>query len=137
MAAEKCGFYSSKGIVLAILAVLFAVSSAPSSAGERGPVQSWTGYVTDTWCGVNRDTKAPDAQCTNDCVHNKGAKYAFYNLADGRVYVLNPQKKAAPYAGMRVVLKGVVDHTSVAMKTMRGDRKGETITAVEISPEKL
>jgi hypothetical protein len=118
-----------------VLPVLILVAGAPTNAGENSGAGKWTGYVTDTWCGVNRDTKPPTADCTAQCVNEQGAKYALYNLADGSVYVLNPQSLASRYAGKRVVVKGTLDGKTVHMTTMRGDREGKTITASSISPE--
>lgn len=57
------------------------------------------GYVTDTWCRVNRTQKAPSAECTRECVKGRHAQYALYNFEDKKVYVLNPQSTAAKYAG--------------------------------------
>jgi hypothetical protein len=91
------------------------------------------GYVTDTWCGVNRDTKAPTAECTKSCVKTQSAKYAFYNFADQKVYILNPQSLAEKYAGDKVTIWGTIDRATQAFATMRGPGEGQTITAHSIS----
>jgi hypothetical protein len=115
-----------------IPALLLASSASPAS--DEGKTRTWEGYVTDTWCGVNRDNKAPTVECTRQCVQDGTGKYAFYNFADGKVYVLNPQAEAAKYAAQRVVVRGEVDGVNVHVKTMRGDREDQTITAVSITP---
>ena len=121
-------------LVFSAIALIAFVSSAPAATGK---VETWKGYVTDTWCGVDRDRKPPTEECTHECVQAGRGKYAFYNFADGKVYVLNPQDQAAKYAGQRVTISGTVDETNVHMKTQRGDREGKTIAATAISPDKL
>jgi len=118
-------------LVFSAIALVAVVRSAPAASSK---VETWKGYVTDTWCGVDRDRKPPTAECTRDCVQAGRGRYAFYNFEDGKVYVLNPQDQAAKYAGQRVTLSGTVDDTTVHMKTQRGDREGKTITAAAISP---
>ena len=103
------------------------------TAHARNNSETLKGYVTDTWCGVNRDTKAPTVECTNFCVKSKAAKYAFYNLADKKVYILNPQEMAGKYAGQLVNVTGTVGTESQKFKTMRGDGQGLTITASAIA----
>lgn len=120
---------------------LFAVAllllfAAPLSvcAGPNGPSRTWKGYVTDTFCGFNRVNKAPTAACTFKCVQEQHAKYAFFNFADKRVYVLNPQDEAAKYAGQTVVIQGIVTgHEGFA--TEKGTSSGEIIMASSITPE--
>lgn len=116
-----------------LIPALMLVSSA-HPASDEGRTKTWEGYVTDTWCGVNRDTKAPTVECTRQCVRDGSGKYAFYNFADGKVYILNPQTEAAKYAARRVVVHGEVDGVNVHVKTMRGDREDQTITAISIMP---
>ncbi|MGH9731198.1 MAG: hypothetical protein ACRD4A_05805 [Candidatus Acidiferrales bacterium] len=113
--------------------LLFAASLGPVLAAS-GPAQTWTGYVTDTYCGFNRVSKAPTKSCTLECVKSKHAKYAFYNFADKKVYILNPQSEAAKYAGQTVTVKGTVDgHEEFA--TGKGSSAGAIITASSITPE--
>jgi hypothetical protein len=120
---------------------LFAVSllllfAAPLTlcAGPNGPSHTWKGYVTDTFCGFNRATKPPTASCTFKCVEEQHAKYAFYNFADKKVYVLNPQDEAAKFAGQAVVVTGIVGgHEEFA--TEKGPSAGAIITASSITPE--
>lgn len=94
------------------------------------------GYITDTWCGVNRDTKAPTAACTRECVRSKAAQFAFYSLADGKVYIIQDQAKADPFAGDTVLVKGIVQHTSRHIDTMRGPRDVDTIQLASIEVAK-
>lgn len=118
---------------LAAEAILFFAGSLILFAANR-PEQTWQGYVTDTYCGFNRVNKAPTASCTLECVKKEHAKYAFYNFADRKVYVLNPQAEAAKYAGKTVTVKGtIVGHEK--FPTGRGPSEGAIITASSITPE--
>jgi hypothetical protein len=118
---------------VAICAAALLIAGALAIAAEAPHAQSLKGYVTDTWCGVNRDTKPPTAACTRTCVKTQGAKYAFYNLADKKVYVLEPQNRVAAYAGETVIVRGTIGDDIQQLKTMRGDVGSETLTISSIS----
>ncbi len=115
--------------LLFLLAGSLSVFAAPN-----GATQTWMGYVTDTYCGYNRVNKPPTATCTFKCVQEQHAKYAFFNFADKKVYVLNPQNEAAKFAGQTVVVKGTLaGHEAFA--TEKGPSAGSIITASSISLE--
>ncbi len=118
---------------LAAGAILSFAGSLILFAANR-PEQTWQGYVTDTYCGFNRVNKAPTASCTLECVKKEHAKYAFYNFADKKVYVLNPQAEAAKYAGKTVTVKGTVGGRE-KFATGKGPSAGAIITASSITPE--
>lgn len=114
-----------------IAAVIFAALGLAAAA--TAPTRTLKGYVTDTYCGVNRVNRAPTAACTVQCVKSQHAKYAFFNFADHKVYVLNPQSEAAKYAGRTVIVKGAIagrEHFT----TMKGPGDGAVITASSITP---
>jgi hypothetical protein len=117
----------------ASLLFLFA-GSLSFVASPSGSAVKWNGYVTDTYCGFNRVNQPPTASCTNDCVKNKGAKYAFFNFADKKVYILNPQAEAAKYAGQTVTVKGTLSGLE-KFATRKGQSSGAIITASSITPE--
>lgn len=104
----------------------------PLSVVAASRAQILKGYVTDTWCGVNRDTKPPTIACTRTCVKTMGAKYGFYNLADHKVYVLEPQSRVAAYAGEKVVLRGSIGTAIQQSKTMRAELRSGTLTISSI-----
>lgn len=112
---------------------LLGVEGFHYRAAASGPTVTWQGYITDTWCGVNRDTKAPTVECTQECIRDKNAQYAFYNLSDQKVYVLKPQKDIVKYAGELVNITGTVGD-AVRFATMRGPREGNILTPVSVSP---
>lgn len=121
-----------KRVLGTVLALLFAGALSLLMAASGG-TQVWKGYVTDTWCGLNRVRKAPTAECTVKCVKDRHAQYAFFNFADKKVYVLNPQSLAAKYAGQTVVVKGTLGRR-VTFATMKGSATGGVMTATSISP---
>ena len=110
--------------ILASLSLLLLVVLLPSrgAAQSSGSQQTWQGYVTDTHCGTNcQVTKemTPDKKCIDRCVR-KGSKYGLW--VGHHVYVLEPQTKAAHYAGRDVAVTGTLD--------------GETIRIDSIEPNK-
>ena len=69
---------------------------------------SWTGYISDSACGV-KGANDKHAECAAKCVKEKGAKYVFVNDADHKVYNIDAQDKVAAHAGHHVTVKGSVD----------------------------
>ena len=102
---------------IAIAAALFAGALAMAADG------SWTGYISDSQCGV-KGAKEGQGECTTKCVKEHGAKYVFVNDADKKVYVIGAQDKVAAHAGHHVTVKGTVD--------------GETLklTSIDMAPAK-
>jgi hypothetical protein len=85
---------------------------------------SWSGVITNDMCGA-KDASSAKAECTAKCVKSHGAKYALYDEADKKVYILEPQQKADGHAGHQVTVKGTLDGdtihvTSLAMNTTKG-----------------
>ncbi len=73
--------------------------------------------MTDTICGA-KGANASHAACAKQCVSQKGAKFALYNTADKKVYVLDPQDKAESYAGQQVTIKGSVNGDTIAVSSI-------------------
>ncbi len=122
-----------KRLVIALAAALVAAAfSIPALAGA-GSVETLKGYVTDTYCGFNRVSRPPTKECTLKCVKDDHAKYALFNFADKKVYILNPQDEAAKYAGQTVVVKGTVGGNE-QFTTMKGSDSGAIFTASSITP---
>lgn len=86
---------------------------------------TWTGIVTDTIDGA---TEAEPARITEN-VKEHGAMYAFVESKTKRVYVLNPQNAAAPFAGRAVVVKGTMDTATITITA-------SSITAAPAKPAK-
>jgi len=122
----------SKRFSVAFAVILFA-GALSFLAAANSKTETWKGYVTDTWCGLHRETEAPTVACTNLCLSNKGAKYALFDVVNNKLYVLNPQEQAAKYAAQLVTVTGTLGGGSTQMVTAQGTISGSTIVASSIS----
>ena len=113
-------------------AVILLAGALSFLTAANSKTQTWKGYVTDTWCGLHRETEAPTVSCTNLCLSNKGAKYALFDVVNNKLYVLNPQEQAAKYAAKMVIVTGTLGD-SAQMVTAQGTIPGSTIIASSIS----
>lgn len=109
-----------KRLIICMAALLFVAGIAFTGQKEAGKAGSWSGVITDDMCGA-KGAKADHAACATKCVKEHGAKYALYNTEDKKVYILDPQDKAAEHAGHEVTVAGTVDGntihvTSITMK---------------------
>jgi uncharacterized protein YdeI (BOF family) len=95
-----------------LLAALFLVAGLALAAGQEG---SWTGVITDTHCGYKA---SHTAACVNTCVMDKGAKYALANPENGKLYIIQPQDKAAPLANEKVKVTGTLDGDTIQVKSI-------------------
>jgi hypothetical protein len=102
-------------------ALLFVAGIAFTGQKDTGKAGSWSGVITDDMCGA-KGAKAEHAACASKCVKEHGAKYALYNTADKKVYILDPQDKAAEHAGHEVTVAGTVDGNTIHVTsiTMKG-----------------
>lgn len=106
------------------VAGLFLATFAFTAQKEKSKSGTWSGWVTDTSCGA-KGANAEHAACATKCVNEHGAKYALYNPTDKKIYILDPQDKAAPHAGHEVTVNGMIDgdtihFTSIAMVAAKG-----------------
>jgi hypothetical protein len=74
-----------------------------------------TGFITDTQCGA-RGATAQHIDCAKRKVASGKAKYAVYDEATKRLYILEPQATAEQYLGRRVKVTGTVS-TSVLTRS--------------------
>ncbi|HKS66331.1 MAG TPA: DUF5818 domain-containing protein [Candidatus Acidoferrales bacterium] len=103
-----------KRMMLLSAAVLFAGGLA--FGGGAGKTGTWSGVITNDMCGA-KDAKASGAECTKMCI-KRGAKYALYNPADKKVYVLDPQAKAVGHEGHNVTIKGTLDGDTIHVDSL-------------------
>jgi len=96
---------------IAIAATLFAGALAMAADG------SWTGYISDSQCGV-KGANEKAGECTTKCVKEHGAKYVFVNDADKKVYVVDAQDKVAAHAGHHVTVKGSVEGETLKLTSI-------------------
>src|SRR3984893_10751446 len=109
-----------KRLIICMVALLFVAGIAFTGQKDSEKSGTWSGYVTDDMCAA-KGAKAEHAACATKCVKEHGAKYALYNAEDKKVYILDPQDKAAEHAGHEVTVAGKVDGntihiTSITMK---------------------
>ncbi len=81
--------------------------------------QTWTGYVTDTHCGTHcqvTSTMKPDLGCVRRCV-KQGSKYGLWT--GNKVYVLEPQAKAAAFAAQNVRVTGTLERDVIRMDDIK------------------
>jgi hypothetical protein len=83
------------------------------AAGQQAG--TWSGVITDTHCGYKAQHTAA---CVNMCVMDRGAKYGLANPQDKKVYVLEPQEKAAPLANENVKVTGTLSGDIIQIKTI-------------------
>jgi hypothetical protein len=113
-----------KRAMLAGFAMVFAVGLSVAGQDSAAKSGSWSGVITNDMCGA-KDASAAKAECTSKCVKSHGAKYALYDEADKKVYILEPQDKADGHAGHDVTVKGTLDGdtihvTSLTVNTAKG-----------------
>ena len=111
---------------LLIFAVVALLGAGFSFASEKGKEGTWTGWVTDTHCGAKGANNPKHADCAKNCVDGMGAKYALYDPADKKVYVLEPQEKAASLAGQHVKVKGNAEGDTIKVTSIEAtaEQKG-------------
>jgi hypothetical protein len=94
------------------------VASALAFAGDG----SWTGYITDSKCGVKGAHEGAE-ECAAKCM-KAGAKLVFVDDADKKVYAIADQDKASAHAGHHVAVKGSVEGDTL------------TIASIDMAPAK-
>jgi hypothetical protein len=100
----------NKRLILSV--AVLACAGWAVAAGQEG---SWTGVITDTHCGYKA---SHTAACVNVCVTDKGAKYALANAENGKLYILQPQEKAASLANENVKVTGTLEGDTIQVKTI-------------------
>lgn len=113
-----------KRVMMGAVAVLFLAGIAFTGQKDAAKSGSWSGWITDSACGA-KGASAEHASCATKCVKEQGAKYALYNAEDKKVYILDPQDKAAEHVGHQVTVKGTADGntihiTSISMSGAKG-----------------
>jgi hypothetical protein len=97
-------------VVLAVALVAIPVAAAPTAG-------SWTGWVTDSHCGVKGANDKHTAACLTKCV-KEGSKVQFVNDADKKVYDIDKAHwdAATSHVGHMVKVTGSVDNGTVTVE---------------------
>ncbi len=108
-----------------VLAVVLGFSLTTLASGEEG---SWSGWVTDSHCGVSaKSASASHKDCAIKCVKEKGAKWALYNPSDSSLFNLSgDDAMMVKMAATEVTVKGSMDK----------EKKTITVTSMEAAPAK-
>jgi hypothetical protein len=77
---------------------------------------SWTGYISDSKCGV-KGANDKAGECTTKCV-KEGAKYVFVNDGDKKIYTIDAQDKVADHAGHHVKVTGTVEGDTLKLSAI-------------------
>jgi hypothetical protein len=109
-----------KRAMLAGFAMVFAVGLSVAGQDSAAKSGTWSGVITNDMCGA-KDASAAKSECTTKCVKSHGAKYALYNDADKKVYILEPQDKADGHAGHQVTVKGTLDGDTIHVTSLTMD----------------
>lgn len=100
-----------------VCAAALVIAGGMALARQEAKSGTWSGVVTNDMCG-SKDASAAKAECTKTCVKEHGAKYALYNPADKKVYVLDPQDKASGHEGHNVTVKGTLDGDTIHVTSL-------------------
>jgi hypothetical protein len=118
-----------------ILVMVLGFGFAALATAEDG---TWTGWVTDSYCGGAKASAASHAECAAKCVKGdpgspagkKGAsaKWALYNTTDKSLFVLSgDDAMMLKMAAKEVTVKGTMDK----------EKKTITVTSMEpMAPKK-
>jgi uncharacterized protein DUF5818 len=98
------------------LAAILCVSLFAGALALAGDSGSWTGYITDSKCGV-KGAHEGASECAIKCV-KEGAKFVFVNDADKKVYAIDAQDKVAAHAGHHVTVKGSVEGDTLKLESI-------------------
>jgi len=110
-------------------AVALFLAAGMSLAGGKSKAakeKAYTGWITDTHCGA-KGASADHAACLKKCIDSGTAKYALYTSSDKKLYVLDPQEKAAENAAQHVKVMGTVEGdtlhvTSITMAAGKAEK---------------
>jgi hypothetical protein len=102
--------------LMALVVLILAAAGLTLMAQDAKPAR-WTGIVTDQMC-TKMGVKLTDAACAAKCVA-AGSKYALYETATKRVYVLDMQDEAAKFAGQTVSVRGTMDGDTIKVASIK------------------
>jgi len=106
-----------EGELMKLRIATIAAGTLFAAAMTMGADSSWTGWISDSQCGV-KGANAKAGECTTKCVKEHGAKYVFVNDADKKVYVVDAQDKVAAHAGHHVTVKGTVEGETLKLTSI-------------------
>jgi hypothetical protein len=98
----------------AVVLIAGGIMTYPASGAKTMTRQGW---ITDSECAAAQGISRADAECARDCVKYHNAKFVMYT-PELKTVILQPQDKAAQYAGRFV--------------SVRGTRHGDAVEVISI-----
>lgn len=75
--------------LIGLLAVMLAIAGVATRADEK--TMTWTGYISDSACGVKNAGTAAGKTCTLQCVKQKNASLVFVDAKSKKVMKIENQ----------------------------------------------
>jgi hypothetical protein len=104
----------------ALTLLMAAGASADAVKGE------WTGYITDTHCGVRGANKDHTAACVEKCM--KTGKAQLWIESEKKGHDLTSFDKVKPLVGSLVTVKGTMDSATGAITVDSAAKASETVS---------
>ncbi len=76
--------------LIGLLAMAFTMVSITTAAKDE-KTMTWTGYISDSACGVKNANTAGGKQCALQCVKEKGASWVFVDAKSKKVLKIDNQ----------------------------------------------
>jgi Protein of unknown function (DUF5818) len=107
-----------KTTILVMSLLLVAAAALPLFAAEGAMAsQSWTGWITDSHCGVKGANAHHTKACVEKCV-KEGGKVVFYNNADKKMYEIDKTDEAMGHIGHEVTVTGHLDGNTIHVESI-------------------
>jgi len=92
--------------LIGLLVMLFTIAGITTAADDK--TMTWTGYISDSACGVKNAGTAAGKTCTMQCVKEKGASYVFVDAKSKKVTKIHNQDivNTDKDLGMEVMVTG-------------------------------
>src|SRR5438270_10209845 len=92
---------------IGILVMMFSIAGIATVAKDE-KTMTWTGYISDSACGVKNANTAAGKQCAMQCVKEKGASWVFVDAKSKKVLKIQNQDavNTDKDLGMEVMVTG-------------------------------
>ena len=93
--------------LIGLLTMVFAIASITTVAKDE-KTMTWTGYISDSACGVKNANTAAGKQCSMQCVKEKGASWVFVDTKSKKILKIHNQDivNTDKDLGMEVAMTG-------------------------------
>ena len=118
-----------------VLGVILVVSWSAGAGADSPKAQTFHGEISDSSCAMNvhslsnsheemlkkKTTGTGPASCARYCVKNLGGSFVL--VTKKNVYHLVDDQKAEPFAGEKVVVRGVLDNKTATINMVSIERE--------------